>query len=525
MRALLLYPRFPRTLWSYENILALIGRKVLLPPLSLPTVAALLPQNWEFRLVDRNVRPVTEAEWEWAEIVLLTAMIVQREDFAALIAEARRRGKPVVVGGPYATSVPEDALAAGADFLVLDEGEVTIPLFLEALASGQRAGVFRADGRKPDVTATPVPRYDLLELPAYDSMAIQFSRGCPFLCEFCDIITLYGRVPRTKTPAQMLAELQCLYDLGWRRSVFVVDDNFVGNKHKVKDFLRELLPWQESHGFPFSFDTQASVDLAQDEELLNLMVACGFSAVFLGIETPDPASLKATKKYQNANCPPVEAVDRIARAGLRPMAGFIIGFDGEAPGAGRRVADFIEAAAIPATTFSMLQALPNTALWDRLQRQGRLLPNQAGLNQSQLMNFLPTRPLDEIAREYLEAFHAVYDPVRYLERAYRCFLRMAPPPRRAGAKPDRPPPDWRELRAALIIAWRQGLRRRTRWRFWYRLAGILLRNPRVWQHYLTVCAHAEHFLEFRETVRQEIEAQLAAYRQCRQAQPQKDSAA
>lgn len=525
MKALLIYPRFPKTLWSYEDILKLVDRKVLLPPLNLVTVAALFPPEWDFRLVDRNIRPVEDAEWEWADVVMLTAMIVQEEDFAEQIREAKRRGKPVVVGGPYATSVPQDAEAAGADFLVLDEGEITIPMFLDALRRGEPRGTFRAGGKKPDVTQTPPPRFDLLDLPAYDSMSIQYSRGCPFLCEFCDIITLYGRVPRTKTPVQMLAELQRLYHLGWRRSIFVVDDNFVGNKHRVKDFLRELRPWQEEYNYPFSFDTQASVDLAQDDELLDLMVECGFSAVFLGIETPDPASLKATKKYQNANSPLVEAVDRIARAGLRPMAGFIIGFDGEAPGAGGRIARFIEEAAIPVTTFSMLQALPNTALWDRLEREGRLLPHRAGLNQTNLMNFIPTRPMPEIAREYVDAFHRVYDPLVYLERTYRCFVRMGPPRIRRRRELKSEAPNWTDLRAAFILLWRQGVLRKTRGRFWYRLACILWRNPRVWDHYLTVCAHVEHFLVYRDTVKAEIEAQLRHYAERDRRPAQEGSAA
>ncbi|MDD1415057.1 B12-binding domain-containing radical SAM protein, partial [Dolichospermum sp. ST_con] len=369
MRVLLVYPIFPSTFWSYEKILALVDRKVLLPPLGLVTVAAILPQEWEFKLVDRNIRAATEEEWAWADMVIFSAMIVQKQDLLDQIREAKRRGKSVALGGPYPTSTPHEVEAAGADFLILDEGELTLPMFVDAVQRGEKSGVFRAT-EKPDVTGTPIPRFDLLEFNAYDMMSVQFSRGCPFQCEFCDIIVLYGRKPRTKTPAQLLAELDYLYDLGWRRGVFMVDDNFIGNKRNVKLLLKELKVWMEEHQYPFNFDTEASIDLAQDQEMMELMVDCGFKAVFLGIETPDEDSLQLTKKFQNTRSSLTEAVETIIRTGLRPMAGFIIGFDGEKAGAGDRIVRFAELAAIPSTTFAMLQALPNTALWHRLTKEG-----------------------------------------------------------------------------------------------------------------------------------------------------------
>ncbi|UZQ54000.1 DUF4070 domain-containing protein [Trichothermofontia sichuanensis B231] len=505
MRVLLIYPLFPKTFWSYEKILELVNRKVLLPPLGLITVAAILPQTWEFKLVDRNVRDVREDEWDWAELVICSAMIVQKEDLLAQIREAKRRGKRVAVGGPYPTSMPEEVLPAGADYLVLDEGEITLPMFVEALERGETQGIFRANGEKPDITQTPIPRYDLLELDAYDSMSVQFSRGCPFQCEFCDIIVLYGRKPRTKTPQQLLRELDTLYELGWRRGVFMVDDNFIGNKRNVKLLLKELKVWQEEHQYPFAFNTEASVDLAQDQELMDLMVDCYFDAVFLGIETPDEESLSLTKKFQNTRSSLIDAVQTIAKAGLRVMAGFIIGFDGEKPGAGRRIIEFAEATGIPTTTFAMLQALPHTALWHRLEKEGRLRDRSGNLNQTTLMNFVPTRPLAEIAREYVEAFWELYDPEKYLDRTYRHFLMMGAP----RAKRPFQWPSLVDLRALAIIVWRQGIKRRTRWKFWHHLFSILRRNPAVWVHYLTVCAHNEHFLEYREIVRSQIEQQLA----------------
>lgn len=509
MRALLVYPVFPPTFWSYEKILELVDRKVLLPPLGLITVAAILPQDWEFKLVDRNIRPVSEEEWDWAELVIISAMIVQKDDMIDQIREAKRRGKMVAVGGPYATSVPNEPKDAGADFLILDEGEITLPMFVEAIERGETSGIIRTS-EKPDVTTTPVPRFDLLELDAYDSMSIQFSRGCPFQCEFCDIIVLYGRKPRTKTPEQLIRELDALYELGWRRSIFMVDDNFIGNKRNVKLLLRELKVWHEEHQYPFRFNTEASIDLAQDEELMDLMVECGFDAVFLGIETPDEDSLQMTKKFQNTRSSLADSVDAIIRAGLRPMAGFIIGFDGEKSGAGDRIVRFAEQTGIPTTTFAMLQALPNTALWHRLEKEGRLREKKDGnINQTTLINFTPTRPVEEIAQEYVESFWTLYDPERYLDRTYHCFLKLGAPKINAPFKL----PDWITIRALSIVVWRQGVKRSTRWKFWHHFFSILKNNPKVIDHYVTVCAHNEHFMEYREIVRDQITQQLKEYQE------------
>ncbi|MBP0020031.1 MAG: B12-binding domain-containing radical SAM protein [Cyanobacteria bacterium SBLK] len=509
LRVLLIYPLFPKSFWSFDKAVELIGRKVSLPPLGLITVAAILPQTWEFRLIDRNICAETEADWEWADLVLLSGMIVQSDDMLTLIREAKRRGKLVAAGGPYVTSTPEYAKDAGIDFLILDEGEITLPLFVEALERGETSGIFRANGDKPDVTKTPIPRYDLLDLTAYTDMSVQFSRGCPFQCEFCDIIVLYGRKPRTKTPAQLIAELQTLYDLGWRRLVFVVDDNFIGNKRNVKLLLKELAPWMKEKGYPFSLITEASVDLAQDDELLELMMAANFSAVFMGIETPDTDSLALTKKFQNTRNSLVEAVLKLNRTGLRVMAGFIIGFDGEKPGAGDRIINFVEATAIPFAMFSMLQALPNTALWDRLKKEGRLLAESKEVagNQTNLMNFIPTRPIEDLAREYVRCFWELYEPHRYLGRVYRHHIQMKPKPH----KPKFKMPELIEVRALATIVWRQGFKRDTRIQFWQQLFSIWKENPRVFMSYIANCANLEHFIEYRQIVRDEIEAQLAEF--------------
>jgi radical SAM superfamily enzyme YgiQ (UPF0313 family) len=508
MRVLLLYPIFPQSFWSFEKTLELLGRKALLPPLGLITVAALLPQDWEFKLVDRNVRAVTEAEWEWADLVILSAMIVQKQDFLDQIQEAKRRGKRVAVGGPYATALPDEAKSAGADYLILDEGELTLPLFVDAINRGESRGVFRADGVKPDVTQTPIPRYDLLEFDMYDNMSVQFSRGCPFQCEFCDIIVLYGRKPRTKSPDQLLAELDRLRELGWTGGVFMVDDNFIGNKRNVKLLLKELKVWQAEHGYPFGFITEASVDLADDQELMDLMLDCNFNTVFLGIETPDEESLSLTKKFQNTRSPLADSVERIVKSGLRVMAGFIIGFDGEKAGAGDRIVRFVEQTTIPVSIYSMLQALPDTALWHRLEKEGRLRAKNADINQTTLMNFIPTRPIEEITREYIDAFWRLYDPEAYLDRSYRHIMMMGIPKVRSKV---RRPLKWKHIQALLTLVWRQGVKRNTRVKFWHHLIDVIRHKPLLWRRYLITCAYGEHFLEYRQLVRDQIESQLADF--------------
>jgi len=489
---------------------------VLLPPLGLVTVAALLPQTWEMKLVDRNVREVSEAEWDWAELVVISGMIVQKADMAVQIGRAKDRGLAVAVGGPFASSTPDAPELELADFKVLDEGEITLPQFIEAFERGERSGRFSANGEKPDVTSTPIPRFDLLELDAYDSMSVQFSRGCPFQCEFCDIIVLYGRKPRTKTPEQLIAELQYLYDLGWRRSIFLVDDNFIGNKRNAKLLLPALKQWQIDHNYPFSFATEASVDLASDDELMQMMSESRFDSVFLGIETPDEASLSIAGKHQNTRSSLEESVDRITSYGIRVMAGFIIGFDGEKTGAGDRIVTFVSRTGIPAAMMGMLQALPNTGLWHRLEKEGRLIQESRdakGVNQTNLLNFVPTRPIREIANEYVDAFCRLYEPNAYIDRVTHYYLKIGNPrwqqfaPKVALGKASLP--SWTDIRALGIVIWRQGFKRYTRWRFWRALLTIARHNPNVLEQFLVTLAHNEHFQEYRSIVSQEIQVQLA----------------
>jgi radical SAM superfamily enzyme YgiQ (UPF0313 family) len=503
MRVLLLYPLFPKSFWSFEKTLALVDCKALMPPLGLITVAAILPQSWEFKLIDHNIQEVTESDWNWAELVIISGMIVQKTDLLAQISAAKSRNKLVAVGGPYATTSPQEVKSA--DFLILDEGEITLPMFIAAIERGDRSGIFRAT-EKPAVTETPIPRYDLLDLGAYDNMSVQFSRGCPFQCEFCDIIVLYGRKPRTKTPQQLLAELECIYDLGWRGAVFMVDDNFIGNKRNVKLLLQELKVWMAEKGYPFGLTTEASVDLAQDDELMKLMVECNFKKVFLGIETPDQDSLALTSKFQNTRDPLTESINKITTTGMQVMAGFIIGFDGEKAQAGDRIVQFVEQTNIPLAMFSMLQALPSTALWDRLEKEGRLLNGSANINQTTLMNFVPTRNIEDIATEYVNAFWKLYDPAVYLERVFRYYMMLGSVQNTKSLRPS-----WKTIRALGLILWKQGIVAQTRGLFWRNLIQVLVKKPRQIEIYLTLCAYLEHFTEYRFIVKEQINTQLANY--------------
>ena len=515
MRVLLLYPRFPKTYWSMHGALKLVGSKVLLPPLGLITVAALLPKTFELRLVDCNIRDVSDEEWEWADLAMASAMLVQKKHLAELIEQAGAHQVPIAVGGPFVSSTPDAPELEQAQYLILDEGEITIPLFIEALANGASKSRFSAGGERPDISHSPIPRFDLLEQSSYNMMAIQFSRGCPFQCEFCDIIVLYGRKPRTKSPDQLLGELNQLYALGWRGETFLVDDNFIGNKRNVKLLLPELKKWQEQHGYPFSFTTEASIDLAGDEGLMQSMVSCGFRRVFLGIETPDQASLKLTNKLQNTRSPLEEAVDAITDHGLHVMAGFILGFDGEQAGAGQRIVEFVNQTDIPLAMLGILVALPNTALWHRLDRENRLLESDDQFDQgvqTHLLNFVPDRPIEEIASEFLEAFSDLYDPTSYAKRVYRYACKLAQG-RRRHANGSHTPRTWMQSRdllgGVLILVWRQGIKRASRSVFWTQLANILIKNPSILEEYIWLLMLNEHFIDYKETIFAQVNEQLA----------------
>jgi radical SAM superfamily enzyme YgiQ (UPF0313 family) len=507
MRVLLVNPRYPQTFWSFDKVLRMLNKKCVQPPLGLLTVAALLPGDWDLRLADATVRDVSEEDWAHGDVVFITGMVNQYSGIIETIHQAKKRDKTVVVGGPMVFHIPEDALKAGADIVLKGEAETAIPRLLEALERKESGIVINATAR-PDIADSPSPRYDLLDLNVYVDMAIQFSRGCPFHCEFCDITLMFGREVRTKTPDQVLHELQILYDLGWRRVVFFVDDNFIGNPSRAKALLKKLVPWMEERGHPFDFSTQASVNLAADPELLDLMVRAGFWKVFLGIETPDRQNLKDAKKFQNAAVELDEVCEKINRAGLQIIAGCILGFDNEKKGADQRLVDFATRNHIPEMFVTLLQAGPGTDLWRRLQTEGRLL--FAGVtdnlgSQTGLINFLPTRPRREIAQEFMHLYGVLYSPEFYLRRSFEYLAKMESlPPEKAFS-----PPYAYELKAVLLTLFRQGVLYPSRFTFWKYFWKALIKFPRRFRLFLSACIVAEHYYEYRETIQAELAAQVA----------------
>ena len=426
---LLVYPRFlDGSFWNYKATCEAIGARYPAAPLGLITLAAMFPPDWNLRLINRNTEEVTDDDIAWADFVMTGGMMAQQLDTLALIDLFQRHGKPVAVGGPDISSSPH--VYARADFKVIGEAEDIIKDVIAAIRNGDRSGTFEAEKFQVDVTKSPVPRFDLLKFDQYLHVGVQFSRGCPFTCEFCDIIELYGRVPRAKTNAQMLTELDALHACGYRGHVDFVDDNMIGNKKALKRFLPELIAWQKTKGYPFEFSTEASVNLADDDELLGMLTRANFFAVFVGIETPDPATLVVASKKQNTRRDLVASIHKIYGAGIFVTAGFIVGFDGEKSDAGRAISTFIEDAAIPICMVGLLYALPNTQLTRRLAKEGRLFPNHDVIvsndgDQCTLgLNFETTRPRQEILRDCQTIIHDIYSP----RRIFR-----ARPPRRPGA--------------------------------------------------------------------------------------------
>jgi radical SAM superfamily enzyme YgiQ (UPF0313 family) len=421
---LMIYPRFAGgTFWSFAGACKLFGVKYPTGPLGLITIAAMLPQSWSIRLVDRNAEELSDDDLAWADLVMVGGMIVQRWDTLEVIDLCHARGKPVALGGPAVTSSPE--LYETADFRILGEAEGVIDEFIAAWEAGERKGVFEAEKFTADVTKTPIPRFDLLNFSHYLHIGVQFSRGCPFLCEFCDIIELYGRVPRAKTNAQMLAELEALYQLGYRGHVDFVDDNLIGNKKAVKAFLPELKKWLEQRDYPFEFTTEASLNLADDAELLRLLSEANFVGVFVGIESPDPETLIMTQKKQNTRRNIAASVHKIYAAGLFVTAGFIVGFDTEKVSVADAMVDLIEEANIPICMLGLLYALPNTQLNRRLAKEGRLHPppkldvTLSGDQCTHGLNFDTLRPRQDILLDYRRVLAKVYDPVAFAGRLRR----------------------------------------------------------------------------------------------------------
>ena len=483
VKVLLLAPQYPDTFWSFKHALKFIHKRAALPPLGLLTVAAMLPPEWEKRLVDLNVRKLTEKTLRWADLVFIGAMIVQRDSARALIARCRAAGKTVVAGGPLFTS--EHDQFPGVDHFVLNEAEVTLPPFLADLARGCAQPVY-ASSDLPDIGATPVPAWELADLDRYASMSIQYSRGCPFDCEFCDVTAKFGHRPRVKSAVQIIAELEALYARGWRREVFFVDDNLIGNKRALRtELLPALVAWHRGRpGMPFY--TEASINLADDDELMRMLVEAGFDMVFIGIETPDDAGLAECAKKQNRNRDLVADVKRIQRAGLQVQGGFIVGFDSDQPTIFRRQIEFIQRSGIVTAMVGLLNALPDTKLYARLKREGRLLSQSSGNNADGTTNFAPCMKMEALREGYRSILKHIYAPGPYYQRV-RTFLREYQRPRFAAAT------DWRRLVAFGLSSVRLGVIGRERFHYWRLLIWTFFHRPALFPMAVTFSIYGHHF--------------------------------
>jgi radical SAM superfamily enzyme YgiQ (UPF0313 family) len=490
MKILLVYPEFPDTYWSFRHALSFEGKRSAYPPLGLLTVSAMLPDAWERRLVDMNIQPLKPSDIKWADMVFASAMIVQKDSLRRVVELCQAEGKRVVIGGPYVTSGAERL--PQADHIFLGEAETTLPEFIRDLESGVPKRVYQA-AERPALSAAPIPDFHLAELRRYSAMPVQYSRGCPFQCEFCDIIEIYGRVPRTKSNEQMVAELDALLRVGWRGTVFIVDDNFIGNKRNVKRLIPVLADWSERNGRPFSFITEASVNLAEDDELLDGMRRAHFRRVFLGIETPVEESLKEAQKGQNMRRNLLHSVRKIQSYGMEVMAGFIVGFDNDPDDIFERQIEFIRESAIPLAMVGLLTALPDTQLWRRLEREGRLLLESTGNNTDGSLNFVPKMDATRLIEGYKSIMRAIYSPGEYYKRALDCLERVV-----AGAPEARRKSFANDVMTLFRIVLALGIRDRERGEFWRYLSCALTRHREKFADAVRLAAVGYHFRKLTE---------------------------
>lgn len=483
MNILLVYPRSPESFWSFQHVLRFVAKKSAFPPLGLLTVAAMLPANWELRLVDLNVQALGDADIRWADYVFLSGMIVHQDSAHEVAARCAALGRTVIAGGPLFTT--GHANFPEIRHFVLGEAEGLMPQLVADLECGAPRAAYRADGW-PDVRTSPVPRWDLVDLRDYVTMPVQFSRGCPFDCEFCDIVVMNGRVPRTKEPAQVLRELEALRARGWRDMVFLVDDNFIGNRKRSKELLRAMVDWRARTRPEMGFLTEASVNLADDAELCELMVQAGFKKVFLGIETPSAESLEECNKRQNQSRDLGDAVRVLQRAGMEVMGGFIVGFDSDPLDIFRRQFEFIQRSGVVTAMVGLLNALPQTALYRRLAAEGRILSSTGGNNTDAAVNFIPRLDRDFLLQGYRDLMRRLYEPAHYYRRI-RTFLRTyrprGPMPRLSGA----------DVRAFLRSLWVLGVRHAGRRAFWRMLTTSLLSGRAKFRVAMELSILGHHF--------------------------------
>ena len=472
MRILLLYPQFPSdTFWGFRHALSFIGKKATIPPLGLLTVASMLSKEWEVKLVDLNVQTLRDNDLRWPDFVFISAMVIQKEFVREIVRRAKALKKRIVAGGPLFTTFPEE-FSQDIDHLILGEAEDSLPLFLEDLKKEKLKKVYKSE-TWPDINKTPPPCWELIDRSKYASMGIQLSRGCPFNCEFCNIALLNGRMPRVKNKEQILNELEVLCQTGWRGDVFFVDDNFIGNKTRLKEeILPEIARWQEEKNRPFVFSTQVSINLADDKDLAELMARAGFYKVFVGIESPQEESLKECGKFQNANRNLLESVKTLQRLGLQVEAGFILGFDKDAPSVFDKMVSFIQKSGIATAMVGLLQVPPKTRLWERMKREGRLRSQSSGNNTDCSINFIPKMDADSLILGYKRVLSRIYSPKYYYERA-RVFLKEYNGKKRGGAQGF----SFSRLSAFVKSIWILGVKEKGRVYYWRLFFWAAFKKP------------------------------------------------
>ena len=495
MKVLLVYPQTPDTFWSFKHALRFVSKKAAFPPLGLLTVGAMLPDDWEKKLVDMNTATLTDKDLNWADYVFISAMAVQQDSAKEVINRCKKFGTKIVAGGPLFGAGYEEFGFDDIDHLIFNEAENILPLFLEDLEKGCAKHIYTSEER-PDITKTPVPLWSLIEKKKYQSLSIQYSRGCPFNCEFCDIVIMNGHIPRTKDKNQMVAELDALYNQGWRGGVFLVDDNFIGNKRKLKsEILPAIIEWMEERKHPFSLYTEASVNLADDEELMHLMVEAGFDQVFVGIESPNEESLVECNKLPNKDRDLLASVKKIQNHGLQVQGGFIVGFDSDPLSIFRSQISFIQKSGIVTAMVGVLMAPPGTGLYKRLKKENRLLPGGSADNTDGSTNFIPKMGHERLVSGYKHILGTIYSPKQYCERI-KIFLKEYKPrnKRRGIISP-------RYIRALIRSMWVLGIREKGRRCYWRLFVWTLLRKPKCFTLSITLAIQGFHFRKVAEKIR------------------------